>query len=240
VAVAPCTDPSPAIAGSRAGRRRPGLALFADRDLPSRSEAELIAQVLAGPEPAAEVIRCAVELARVPFWRRRSLGAAGLVAEHGVPADRAVRLAALWELAERWYPDDRPTVSCSRDAVLLLDHLRRARCEHIVALLLDSRQRPLGVETVAVGTLNATRLQPRDVFMPAVAAGAAAVLVAHNHPSGDPAPSRADRQVTTALRQAGSVVGIPLIDHIVLARHGHYSFREAEAWSDSAGDAVSG
>jgi DNA repair protein RadC len=220
--------------GVDAGQRRrlSRVAEIADRTLSSRSEGELIANVLAGPEPAAEVLRSAVELAAVPFWRRRALGVAGLVAEHGVPAERAVRLAALWELAERWYPDDRPSVTSPRDALLLLDGIRCARRERIVVLMLDSRHRPIATEVVAVGTLNASRFTPRDVFGPALVAGAAAVLVAHNHPSGDPAPSRADRQVTAVLRQAGGLVGVPVVDHIVVARHGHFSFRESEGWVD--------
>lgn len=223
--------------GSQAGRRslrRAALAGLSDRLLPDRTEAELIAQVLAGPEPAAAVLRWATELARLPFWKRRALGAAGLVAEYGFPPGRAVRVAALWELAERWYPDDRPTVSSPRDALLLLDSLRHAPAERIVALLLDSRHRPLRRELVALGTLNASRLRPLDVLGPALRAGAAAVIVAHNHPSGDVTPSRADREVTAALRQAADLVGVAFVDHLVLSRTGHYSFREAEGWETVA------
>jgi DNA repair protein RadC len=212
--------------------RRAGLALLAARDLTGRSEAELIAEVLGGPEPSPEETRCARDVARLPLWQRRSLGAAGLVREQGVTLERAVRLAALWELADRWYPDDRPTVSSPKDALLLLDHVRHAPTERIVVLLLDNRRRPLGMDVVAVGTLNASRLRPGDVLAPALRAGAGAVIVAHNHPSGDPAPSRADREVTEALRAASSVVGVSFLDHLVLARRGHYSFREAEAWDE--------
>jgi len=229
--IAPSLPAEPvAIPAASRRRRRPGLAVLADRDLAARTEAELIAQVLAGPEPAGEVLRCTAGLARLRFWRRRSLGAAGLVSEHGVAPERAVRLAALWELAERWYPDDRPSVTSPRDALLLLDDLRTAPTERIVALLLDNRHRPLRTEVVAVGTLNSSRLRPGDVLAPALRAGAAGLIVAHNHPSGDPAPSRADRQVTTALREAAEVVGVSLLDHLILARYGHYSFREAEGW----------
>lgn len=217
--------------------RRPQLAVLADRDLSGRSEAELIAQVLGGPEPAAEVLRCGTELARLPFWRRRSLGVVGLIQEHGVAPERAVRLAALWELAERWYPDDRPTVGSPRDALLLLDELRQARTERIVAILLDSRHRLLRQEVVAVGSINASRLAPRDVLGPALAHGAAAVIMAHNHPSGDPAPSRADRRVTTVMREACALIGVALLDHIIVARNGHHSFREAEGWSDETAPA---
>lgn len=226
------TQLSPRGTPSRRPPRRQRQVLIGDRELAAATEAELIARVLGGSEPAAEVLRCGAELARLPSWRRRSLGARGLVDECGLSPDRAVRLAALWELADRWFPDDRPTVSSPRDALLLLDDLRTARAERIVALLLDARHRLLGIEVVAVGTLNASRLQPRDVFAPALLSGAAAVLVAHNHPSGEPAPSRADRAVTAALRQAGGVLGVQLLDHLVVARRGHYSFRDSEGWSE--------
>lgn len=225
--------PAPPLTGA-ARRRRAGLTVIADRDLAARSEAELIAQVLAGAEPAAEVVRCGVELARLPFWRRRALGASGLVQEHGLAPDRAVRLAALWELAERWYPDDRPSVTSPRDALLLLDDLRLERTERVVLLLLDARHRLIRRETVAVGSINASRLLPRDVLAPALAVGAAAFVMAHNHPSGDPLPSRADRQVTDAIRSAGTLLGLALVDHIVVARRGHHSFRDAEGWEVSA------
>jgi DNA repair protein RadC len=237
LAHSPDLIPGVAPPGSAAGRRRPRgvrLSLLLDRDLAARSEAELIAQVLAGAEPAAEVVRCGQRLAELPFWQRRALGVGGLVSEHGIRPERAVRLAALWELAERWYPDDRPTVSSPRDALLLLEELRAAPTERVVVLLLDARHRPLRTEVAAVGTINASRLQARDVLVPALRGGAAALIVAHNHPSGDPAPSRSDRQVTAALREASAVVGIPMLDHVIVTRRGHFSFREAQGWEGSA------
>jgi DNA repair protein RadC len=105
-----------------------------------------------------------------------------------------------------------------------------------MVVLLDARHRLISLETVAVGTLNSSRLHARDVFGPALRAEAVAVIAGHNHPSGDPSPSRADRIVTASLRAAGELLGVPLLDHLVIARHGHHSFRDAEAWdvSDAA------
>lgn len=210
--------------------RRSERAIAAAGDLSARSEAELIAHVLGGPDPTAEARRWSLDVSRLPVWRRRSLGAAGLVAEHGIAAEPALRLAALWELADRWYPDDRPAVGSPRDAALLLDDLRQAPTERIAVLLLDSRHRPIGSEVVAVGTINASRLQPRDVLAPALLGGASAIVVGHNHPSGDASPSAADRRVTVALREAAVILGVPLLDHLILTRHGQYSFRDAEGW----------
>ena len=194
------------------------------------SDEELIARLLGGDAPTPSMRATAATVSAIPAWERRLLGAAGLRRRHRVPAGQALRLAALWELAERWQPDDRPAVTSPRDAVLLLGDLRGAAHEQVWVLLLDARHRPIGREVAAVGTINASRLTPRDVLAPALRAGAAAFVVAHNHPSGDPAPSRADRLVTEALRSAATLVGVPMLDHIVLAARGHHSFREVEGW----------
>jgi DNA repair protein RadC len=225
----------PAIgAPQRAGRPRRSVAVPSAVELAARTEAELIAQVLGGPEPADELLRCSAALARLPFWQRRAIGAQGLISDHGVSPSRAVRLVALWELAERWYPDDRPSVETPRDVCLLLDGLRREAAERVVAVLLDARHRLLRVETIAHGTLNASRFIPRDLLGPALAAGAAAVVLAHNHPSGDPAPSRADRRVTDVMRAACELVGVALLDHVILGGGGQYSFRHADGWGEGA------
>src|SRR3984885_377911 len=192
-------------------------------------EAELLARALGGSAPAADLNAVANRVARIPWWERRALDAAGLMREHGVPRERAERLAAMWELAERWTEDDRPAIGSPRDALLMLDGLRIARREQVVVLLLDARHRPIRLETVAVGTISASRLQPRDVFGPALRSDAVAVIIGHNHPSGDPAPSRADRIVTAALRNAGALLGVPVLDHLIVARRGHHSFPETGA-----------
>ena len=206
----------------------------ADQPLDGRTDAELIARVLGGSVPAPGIVTCAERVAGLPLWERRTLGAAGLVRDHDVSPERAARLAALWELAERWVADDRPTITSPREAVLLLDRLRSACREEVWVLLLDARHRPIAVETVAVGSVNSSRLTPRDVLAPALRAGASAVVVAHNHPSGDPSPSRADRVVTDALRSAAALVGVPVLDHIIVAARAHHSFREVEGWDVAA------
>jgi DNA repair protein RadC len=205
------------------------------RVLAPSSEADLTARVLAGPEPAAEVLRWAEALARMPFWERRALTAEALARDHGVPPGHAARLVALWELAERWFPDERPAIGSSRDAVLLLSSLAAADAETVMLLMLDARYRVLGVQTIAVGSANVARVQPRDVFAPALRAGAAAIVVAHSHPSGDATPGRADRRITMALREAAGVVGVPLLDHLVVARRAFHSFARGDGWTDTPG-----
>jgi DNA repair protein RadC len=105
-------------------------------------------------------------------------------------------------------------------------HIAKDPREHFVAIYLDSKHYPIGIHTVSIGTVNGTMVGPREVFAPAVALYAAAVIVAHNHPSGDPAPSSEDRLVTERLKEAGELLGIELLDHVILGSKGHYSFAE--------------
>lgn len=114
----------------------------------------------------------------------------------------------------------------------LAPYLEKQAVEVFSALHLNARHEVIGYAEVSRGTLNRSLVHPREVFGPAVRLGAAAVIVAHNHPSGDPTPSPEDREVTNRLRQAGAVLGIPLIDHVVIGDAGaHRSLRMVMDWS---------
>ncbi|TMD12650.1 MAG: hypothetical protein E6J00_11215, partial [Chloroflexi bacterium] len=97
-------------------------------------------------------------------------------------------------------------------------------------LLLNTRNQPLGCETVALGGLNVAALQPRDVFEPALRHNAAAVVLAHSHPSGDPTPSPEDLAVTRHLGEAGRLLGIEVLDHLVISAHRFHSLRSSGGW----------
>jgi DNA repair protein RadC len=104
--------------------------------------------------------------------------------------------------------------------------LRDAAHERFLVVLLDGRHRLLRHELVSQGTLTASLVHPREVFRPALRESAAALVLVHNHPSGDPAPSAEDREVTARLVRAGELLGIPVIDHVVVAERGYASLRE--------------
>jgi DNA repair protein RadC len=124
------------------------------------------------------------------------------------------------------------SVSCPREAVDIARHVIGEQItECLLAVFVDARHRVTGYAEIARGTLNATRFTPRDVLVPALHAGAAGIIVAHNHPSGSVDPSRADRQVTVALRDACAMIGVPLLDHIIVTDAEHFSFREHEGWA---------
>jgi len=94
--------------------------------------------------------------------------------------------------------------------------------EHFIALDLDSRHRAIAYSIVSIGTANQSLVHPLEVFQPAIQAGAGAVIVLHNHPSGDPTPSPEDHAVTRRLADTGELLGIRVLDHIVLATGGRY------------------
>lgn len=137
----------------------------------------------------------------------------------GIGPAKACQLMAAIELIRRWLePDDgsRPMVESPRDAADQVPELRRAKKEHFVALYLNARNQLLAKETVSVGTLTSNLVHPREVFSPAVAHSAASVLLIHNHPSGDPTPSPEDLTLTQRLREAGDLMGIAVLDHVIL------------------------
>jgi len=98
--------------------------------------------------------------------------------------------------------------------------------EVFLAVYLDGRRRPIGWRVVSIGTATTALVHPRETFQPAVCLGASSVIVAHNHPSGDPNPSSEDIAVTKRLAQAGEILGIALCDHVVLGEGAFASLRE--------------
>ncbi len=100
--------------------------------------------------------------------------------------------------------------------------------EHFVAVFLNGRHRPIGFQVTSIGTATASLVHPREVYQPALVVGAVGLVVAHNHPSGDPLPSAEDRGVTRRLHAAGKLVGVELIDSVVVVAGGFYSMRAHE------------
>ncbi|MER3455620.1 MAG: hypothetical protein C4304_01720 [candidate division GAL15 bacterium] len=148
----------------------------------------------------------------------------------GVGQAKAATLVAAFELARRIQgpdPASRPAVRSAADAAALLGpRLAHREQEHFCVLLLNTRHEVIGLVEVSRGGLNAASVEPREVFREAIRRGACAVIVAHNHPSGNPEPSPDDVRLTTGLRQAGSLVGVAVLDHLVVGDGRFVSLRE--------------
>lgn len=200
----PLLDPSP----DEASRRQWFAALLAPLDPPSA----------AGP------------LAESPLARLARASSEELAREFQLEPDSARRIVAAFALGAALEGERRPPAPTLRQPSAVFAHLaplaRGLEQETFWSLHLDGKQRLRRVVVVTTGTLTASLVHPREVYREAVREAAAALIVAHNHPSGDPEPSAEDLAVTERLRQAGEVLGIPLQDHVVLGEGAFVSLRE--------------
>ncbi len=148
----------------------------------------------------------------------------------GLTKGEAQRLIAAIEIGKRIAASDtevRNHITSPGDAAkFLMPRLRHGTHEEFLTILLNTKNRVIKTERIAEGSLTSAVVHPREVFASAIVNHAAAILVAHNHPSGDPYPSSEDRHLTTSLEEAGKTLGIPLMDHIVIGDGRYYSFRE--------------
>lgn len=148
----------------------------------------------------------------------------------GIGAARAAQVLAAIELGRRSFTraaQERPQLVSPRAAAeYLLPQFGNRPVEQFGVLLLDTKHRVLRASILSVGTLDASIVHPREVFREAAAAGAAALVLFHNHPSGDPEPSDDDVRLTERLMAAGVLMGIGVLDHVILADVRYYSFRE--------------
>ncbi len=118
------------------------------------------------------------------------------------------------------------SITCAADVYAKLIDFSDMDQEHFLCITMDGASKIINVRTVFVGTLNQSLVHPREVFKNAIKDGAAGVIIAHNHPSGTLEPSRADVQITTRLKDTAKLVGIELMDHVILAKTGFYSFSD--------------
>lgn len=193
------------------------------------TDAELIAVILGTGSSGASALDLAARVvASVNVRRLHQAAAEDLLLVRGVARARAAQLLAAAELGRRLWPDGdtTPLVRGPESVYELTRDIRSMNREHFVGFYLNSRNQVLRREIISIGSLNASIVHPREVYLPAVAMSAASVVLAHNHPSGDPTPSEEDLAITRRLLEAGRILGIDLLDHVVVARESYASFKE--------------
>jgi len=163
----------------------------------------------------------------------RGVAAASVQELSGIPGiglAKACQLKAAFELGKRLATSSdapRPTISSPLDAVnLVMEEMRYYPEERFKVMFLDTRHQVIADEEISRGTLSASLVHPREVFKAAIKATAGAVLLVHNHPSGDPTPSTEDLALTARMVQAGELVGIPVLDHLVIGDGRFVSLKE--------------
>lgn len=147
----------------------------------------------------------------------------------GINSAKATTLLSAFELTKRVLEvndTNLPTVANAQDALAQLTDLRCLKKEHFVALYMNARGRLINKELVSVGTLTANLVHPREVFEPALACASTQIIIAHNHPSDNPEPSGSDLEITKRLIEAGKILGIELLNHIIITKDSYFSFRD--------------
>jgi len=149
--------------------------------------------------------------------------------QYGIGPARASQIVALFELYKRVnYSQEKKKISSAKDvAELYLPKTQALQKENFMAIYVDTKNNIIAEETITIGILNSSLVHPREVFHGAIKHLAHAVIVLHNHPSGDPEPSPEDVQITKILEKTGKLMGIPLLDHIILGKDSWWSWSES-------------
>lgn len=196
------------------------------------SSAELVAVLLGTGSRTRSALDVATDLLGRLGTLDRLAGASPqeLCRTGGIGEVKALHLLAAFELGRRLRalpPRSRPAIRGPADAAaLVVEDLRFSETERFVVLLLNTRHEVLDKVELAHGGLASSPIHPREVFKVAVRESAAALILVHNHPSGDPTPSRADLAMTTRLCRAAGVMGIPILDHLIVGDGRYVSLRE--------------
>ena len=183
------------------------------------SDYELLMAIIGSGTAQADVTKIARDVQKLLKEKGSELTYDDLLGIRSLGPAKATQIMAGFELWRRQFEvPDRPIIDSPEKAVEQLADIRDKKQEYFVCLTLDGANRLIAKRIITIGTLTSSLVHPREVFADAITDRAASIIVAHNHPSGNLAPSDADRAVTERLREAGDLLGITLIDHIILAK----------------------
>ena len=188
------------------------------------SDYELLMAIIGSGSAHADVTKIARDVRKILGEKGSNLTYEDLLKIKGLGAAKATQLMASFELWRRQFEvSERPIIDSAEKAVELLGDIRSKKQEYFVCLTLDGANRLIAKRVISIGTLTASLVHPREVFAEAITDRAASIVVAHNHPSGNLEPSIADKEVTERLRQAGEILGIEVLDHLILGGEGFRS-----------------
>jgi len=195
------------------------------------SDTELLAVVLRTGKKGENVLTLSKKILRmIKIEQLSNLEYSELKRVSGIGDAKACELLAAIELGRRLFQNKKITIAQllnPRDVFDQLKDIRESKKEHFTVFFLDSRNQQIHREIISIGTINASLVHPREVFEPAVRCLAVQVILAHNHPSGDLTPSEDDLAVNKRLIEAGKLLGIDVLDHIIVTKAGFLSFKEA-------------
>jgi DNA repair protein RadC len=205
------------------------------------SDVELLAIIIRDGSQGATALDLAARLLseHKTFRRLAECSTAELTRVKGIGPAKAAQVKAALAIARRYAAEKPPAGELITASVRLFQYMREKlfglNKEHFYALMLDTKNRLVREECIAVGSLNESVVHPREVFKSAIRESAAKVIFVHNHPSGNPEPSPQDRHLTARLCEAGRVIGIPVLDHMIVGQDGYFSFAEQGLIAEAPG-----
>lgn len=189
------------------------------------TDLELLQALIGSGNAQADVTQIARTILKL-LKRDRELTQDALEHVKGIGPAKLSELLAGFELARRYLLEpDRPIIDSPASAVEQLDDIRDKKQEYFVCLTLDGANRLIAKRVITIGTLTSSLVHPREVFAPAIEDRAASIIIAHNHPSGNLEASDADIAVTQRIREAGELLGISLIDHVLITKDSWQTLR---------------
>ncbi|MDI3473033.1 MAG: repair protein RadC [Thermotogaceae bacterium] len=203
---------------------------FGEKNL---SNEELIAIILRTGSKDKDVLNLSIELLR-KFDNSLTKISRASIEElkdiYGIGLVKAITLKALFELAKRFYGEilqtEQEKIKSAEDVSKVCYDMVFEVQEKVRIICLDTKLKIISSKDVTLGTVSSSLIHPREIFREAIKDGASGIIIVHNHPSGDPAPSEDDKNVTLKLLKASELLDIKLIDHVIVSSKGYYSFRE--------------
>jgi DNA repair protein RadC len=191
------------------------------------TDEELVMAILgrgAGGIDVRTIARRVVELIRE---HKAALETRHLVTIPGIKLAKAAQILSAFEIARRYLLKDTVKIACAQDVLPLAADIAAKQQEHFVCISLNGANEVIEKRVVTIGLLDKSPVHPREVFADVIADRAASVIFVHNHPSGELTPSEADKQTHAQLAEAGKILGLRILDHIIVSRKGYFSFQES-------------
>jgi len=198
-----------------------------DRGPAALTDEELVCAIVGMGTAGVDVRTMSRKVVTLIREHRQALNLDHLRSVPGMGIAKSGQILSAFELGRRYLLSESPRISCAEDVLPMLSDIRDKLQEHFVCITLNGANEVIQKRVVTVGLLDRSLVHPRDVFADVITDRAAAVIFAHNHPSGDLEPSDEDIQTQTRLVEAGKILGIRVLDHLIVSRKGYFSFEES-------------
>lgn len=197
-----------------------------ERGASALSDTELIAVILGSGSKEQDVLSLSSKVAKLLTEKKGKLSMEQLSEIEGIGPAKASQILAGFELSRRYIVKETIRITGANDVLPLIKDIAGKQQEHFICISLNGANEVIENRIVTVGLLDKSQVHPREVFADVITDRAAGVIFAHNHPSGESKPGNSDLKIHEQLTEAGKILGIKVLDHIIISKKGYYSFQE--------------